>query len=1088
MTVPDMLLDRDQLDSLLELMLQIPGLDDSDVRDVRLEDVTRTLRRPVDARRFADKRHDLASIINACSACSGGLRALAHVLYEHHRGEASSRLLAWVDGLAIGVLAPPDREALRTHLVGIAVGQIAESVGELVDAAPLRSLGSWRDIPAAIRMLEELPLPDDGVHQLLTFTDRLARIVGGAKGDDLRRWIDKVAGGLGVDAVALAELRRASAVMALGGRPSATAPTQRGASPSTPGAPTGPRRSEDSGMIWGGVPFRNRNFTGRVALLDRLSDALRSGSRASVLPQTLHGMGGVGKTQLVIEYVHRHLAEYDLVWWIPAEQTATVLSSLTLLAERLGLAITEDLQQTARTVLDALAGADLAWLLVYDNADDPATLDQFVPSTGGHVVLTTRNQEWSTVGQAIEVDVFERSESIELLQRRSQQDPGGLRIRTAEANELADKLGDLPLALEQAAAWYLATSMPIAEYIDLLDSHIKDLLSEGKPSNYPVTVAAFVTLAVEKLRGTAPATAQLFELFAYLGGEPIPVSLLREGKDAEVTEPLRGTLAATIALSRTVRDLSRHGLAKIDAAQRVQVHRLVQRVLRESLSPELARTTLRNVQNMLAKANPGDPDDSGQLERQRDMGPHLGPADMIKSGDFAAREAVIDHARYLYVTGDYENSRLLAERAAAVWELDTSHPKVGPDGEQTLVARAQVANASRVLGDSKTAARVARDAYERLKANAELGPRHELTLITGNQIGADLRIAGRYREALDFDRESVTLHRDVFGPGETYTLRAQANLAVDQRMIGDFLSALELDQDIADHWEDVGGTDRRALAAYINLARNLYGIGAYRAGLQVLDRWRPALQDTLGPGHSQVLLAGRTHGLLLRKSGLLTEAAEIIRDNQERVNKRFGEKHEFAVAATVSLANVLGELGELDEALALLDDAIDKYESDFGQTHPLTLVAGVNKAIVHRARGELTEATALDERCFPALSETLGVSHPYAICAGVSLATDQAGVGDHEAALVLSEEMWLLSRESAGGPHEARDGAEHPYVLMRGINLSLDLRATGAIERADTLFEESITGLRRALGREHPTVFAIEGGNRPEGDIEAPPT
>jgi tetratricopeptide (TPR) repeat protein len=799
-------------------------------------------------------------------------------------------------------------------------------------------------------------------------------------------------------------------------------------------------------------------------------------------------MGGVGKTQLVIEYVYRHLDEYDLVWWIPAEQTASVLTSLTQLAERLGLPTTEDRQQTARTVLDALAGANLAWLLVYDNADAPGTLDQFVPSTGGHVILTTRNHEWARIGRAIEVDVFDRPESIELLQRRSLDDRSGLRISTAEADELADKLGDLPLALEQAAAWYLATAMPVSEYLELLDSHIRDLLSEGKPANYPLTVAALVTVALQQLREAAPATAQLFELFAYLGGEPVAISLLRSGKDADISEPLRGTLAASIPLSRIVRDLSRYGLAKVDAAQRVQVHRLVQRVLRDSLTQEQARLTLRNARNLLAAANPGDPDEQGELDRQREMGPHLDTADMIHAEDANGRQTILDHARYLYVVGDYENSRQLAQRAAVEWAKDTTQTDLGPDGEKTLLAQAQIANATRVLGDSALAAQLVRDAYDRMRRSPAIGPRHEFTLITGTQIGADLRIAGRYREALEFDRESVARHREIFGPGDTYTLRAQANLAVDLRMIGNFTEAFRLDQEIAEHWEDVGGTDPRALSAYINMARSYYGMGAYAAGLEVVERWLPELQDRLIPGHSRVLLGGRTHAILLRKAGRLGEAAEVMRENHERVDKRFGSPHEFAVAATVSYANVLRELGELDEADRFLADALDRYKTYFGPRHPLTLVAEVNAAIVARARGELAQARAIDERCFAELAEVLAPDHPYTLCAGNSLATDHALAGEHEDALALSTRVLQISRGLEIGGYDERNGADHPYVLMRAINLSHDMRATGALEQAAALFDESLAGLRQALGSGHPDVLAVEAGRRTEGDIESPPT
>ncbi|WP_117208409.1 FxSxx-COOH system tetratricopeptide repeat protein [Allorhizocola rhizosphaerae] len=1077
---------RGNVDLIVDALLEVPELSDSGAREALAGELRSVLHRPFDSPRPPDSRDDLVSLTKSCMAYSGGLRTLAALLRRRYPGEASSRVAVLVDDLVgASVLSPADRESLSVHLTAIGIVQVADALGELVGADELRSLQSWKDIPAAIRVMERLPLPGDGISQLLKFTSRLASVVGEPRSVELRQWINMVAGGLGADVTTLAVLGAKGEHGDAGRRQSHVPSDERTATL------TGENQPPHIGVIWGGgVPIRNRNFIGRVALLNRLSEALRSSSKASVLPQTLQGMGGVGKTQLVVEYVYRNIDEYDLVWWIPAEHTSSVLTSLSQLAERLGLTTTvEDPQQTARTVLDALSSSDLAWLLVYDNADDLGSLDQFIPSTGGHVVLTSRNQEWATVGQAIEVDVFERHESVELLQRRTQDDnTGNFRITIGEADELADKLGDLPLALEQAAAWHLATAMPINEYLTLLDTHIKDLLSEGKPPGYPVTVAAFVNLAIQELRSTAPATAQLFELFAYLGGQPIAVSLLRDGKNADVSEPLREMLGAAIPVNRAIRTLSRYGLAKVDPTQRIQVHRLVQRVLRDSLPTDLAAQAMKNVQVILAAANPGDPDEQGELHRQRELGPHIEPADLIHAESMAARQTVLDHTRYLYLVGDYENSRRLALQAAEAWEQDMSSTRLGPDGDLTLVARARAANAMRTLGDSGPAALLARDTYDRLRRNPDLGPQHEITLITGNQIGHDLRIQGRYQEALDFDQELLALHREVFGPTEVYTLRAQSNLAVDQRMVGNFAEALRLDRDVAAHWETVGAGDHRALSAYINMARSYYGMGAYQAGLDVLERWRSPLLELVGPRHSQVLLAGRTHAILLRKAGRLSEAAEIIQENQERVHNRFGLVHEFSVAINVSYANVLRELGELDEAMRQLADTLPLYEENFGSSHPLTLVALVNQAILFRACQQPDRARELDQHCYRELTRVLAPDHPYTVCAGASLATDYALAGEHEAAAELSRQMLELSTHLAGHGHEARGGARHPYALMRAINLAHDLRAIGDQQGSDALFAESIAGLREALGEDHPQITAIEQGQRTEGDIESTPT
>jgi tetratricopeptide (TPR) repeat protein len=865
-------------------------------------------------------------------------------------------------------------------------------------------------------------------------------------------------------------------------------------------------RNED--RILGDIPIRNRNFTGRSELLDRLGAALSSGTTTSVLPPALKGLGGVGKTQLVTEYVHRHIDSYDLIWWIPAEQTATVLASLTQLAERLGLPVADDQQETARTVLNRLATGDRDWLLVYDNADHPSTLRNLLPSTGGHVIVTTRVEEWSQRGVAIEVDVFFRRESIELLTKRTS-DPGGSPIAVDEADELADKLGDLPLALEQAAAWYLSTAMPIREYIDLLDKRVKELLDEGQPADYPLTVAAFVRVAVDELRTINEATAQMFSLFAFLGGEGVRQSLLNRGTNADIRQPLRQALGDSILTSKIIRDLRRYGLAKTiqrpipgasgDRTPIVQVHRLVQRVLRDTLPAAERDQAQQDVQNLLGVAKPGDPDEVGEFERQREMGPHLEPAGMIHSSTPQGRQTVLDHARYLYLVGDYENSRALADDAATAWARDESSELLGPNGQSTLLARAQVANALRALGDSERAATILRDAYDRFEANPLLGPSHPYTLITGNQLGHDLRIRGSYQEALEFDTRSLELHRSVFGEEDNYTLRVKGNVAVDYRLMGQFARALDLDDQIVGQLQHVE-YDVSMYRAQLNVVRNYYGLGAYKEAQTLLDVWMPRQERALGVEHGLVLMSERTRAITLRKLGLLDEAIRQMRANYDRTRRRFrgNPSHELSMAAGMSLANALRQDGRpelLAEALELFQASLDRYRHDFGTDHPLTLAAEVNEAIALRAAGKHPQALANDRHAFTQLRERLGVIHPYTLCAGTSLATDYAVAGDHRAALEHSEELHHLIETAAADDEvgvndraAARLRDPHPYALARDINTSHDMRAVGREDEGAALFERALAELRGVLGAEHPEVTAAVTGERLESDIEPPPT
>ncbi|WP_239313413.1 SAV_2336 N-terminal domain-related protein, partial [Frankia sp. Cj3] len=158
-------------------------------------------------------------------------------------------------------------------------------------------------------------------------------------------------------------------------------------------------RTRRSPAVWGNVPPRNPHFTGRHALLAELHTRLHEGTTA-VLPEALHGMGGVGKSQLAVEYVYRQQADYDVIWWIPAERTAQIGSALVDLAQRLHLPVGTEANIAIPAVLEALRTGEpySRWLLIFDNAEDPKAVRGFFPAGGtGRVLVTSRNMAWANV-------------------------------------------------------------------------------------------------------------------------------------------------------------------------------------------------------------------------------------------------------------------------------------------------------------------------------------------------------------------------------------------------------------------------------------------------------------------------------------------------------------------------------------------------------------------------------------------------------------------------------------------------------------------------------------------------------------------
>jgi tetratricopeptide (TPR) repeat protein len=824
--------------------------------------------------------------------------------------------------------------------------------------------------------------------------------------------------------------------------------------------------------VWGGVPPRNPNFTGRADLLADLRQQLTSKVTA-LLPHTLHGLGGVGKTQLAVEYAYQYAREYDLIWWIPSEQAALIRQAVVQLAPKLKIPVAQgdDFDQTLTAINDALRSRrDFPrWLLVFDNAIDPASLEPFLSNSNGHVLITSRNRNWATVAQMIEVDVFERSESVELLRRRLPQ------INDRDADTLADRLGDLPLALEQAAAWQATTAMPADRYIELLDQQLSALMSEEKPLDYPLPVAQAWGIAFQELTERAPAALQMLELSAFLGSEPISVRLLRNGRliADRLPEPLRTAVREEISLHRAIRDIDRYGLAKIDPSRHsMQVHRLVQAVLRDRMSGEQQEMYLQSVQALLAAANPGDPDDEQTWGRHAELSPHLVPARLVESQSNEVRRVVLDQIRYRWVQGDYLGSRELAEIAVERWRH-----VFGDEDQYTLDGGRLLAIALRSLGAIAESRELTATLYQR--ARTALGDDHEHTLSIGNSRGADLRLLGQWQIAYELDSGLLELHRQVYGVEDRATFRAANNLAVDLRLLGQFKAAREIDEENDAGLARVLGQDHPdRLRSVSNLSRDLYGLGLYEQAVQLQRDSLPVVRRVLGEDHAEVLKATRIHIATLRKIGLIIEAHEMAHLLVAQSRRRLGDGHPDTVCSMMTLSNCMAAVGEVERARYVGEDAVVAFRQQLGPDHPFTLAAITNVATVLRLLIEHPTARANDEIAVAGFERSLGPDHLYTYCAEMNYANDLAVVGDHAGALVRT-------RHALGG-FERIFTDSHPQVVVCRNNLSIDLEETGAYAEARQLRHVLPQQYRAVFGPTHPETQLMELRRRASIEIEPP--
>jgi len=331
-----------------------------------------------------------------------------------------------------------------------------------------------------------------------------------------------------VDVVGLSEGRSRAALLAgvTGGRAKPTG------TPGFPGATTGAgagtgepvRRPREVGAAIFNVPVATRTFVGRTSQLQRLGEELvGKGAVAITQVHAIHGMGGVGKTQLAARFAREHRDDYDVVWGLRAEQPATLRADLAELAAQLGL-VEASGEDEAQAVDAALLWLERSarWLVIFDNAPNPAAIGGLlVEGAGGNVVITSRTHaDWGAIGaRAVALDVWPREETVAFLRRRtSERDPDVL-------DGIADALGDLPLALEQAAAYANTQAITLSGYLHRLRDRAPELFAAGQPVGYEHTVATVWQLAFEQI-ATVPVAYELLAVCAFVGAERIPRELL----------------------------------------------------------------------------------------------------------------------------------------------------------------------------------------------------------------------------------------------------------------------------------------------------------------------------------------------------------------------------------------------------------------------------------------------------------------------------------------------------------------------------------------------------------------------------------
>jgi hypothetical protein len=818
-------------------------------------------------------------------------------------------------------------------------------------------------------------------------------------------------------------------------------------------------RPRTSPMVWGGVPPRNVNFTGREDLLAQLNDRLEPGATTAVLPQTLHGLGGVGKSQLAVEYAYRHRADFDVIWWISAELPVQIQKSLVELGQRLNLVDSNEVNVVVDVVMDALKGNTRGgrqipanWLLVFDNAEDPEKVLEYLPTGGpGRILVTSRNSQWLNLARPLEVDVFQRQESIELLQRRDPQ------LNDDDGDRLASALGDLPLAIEQAAAWRAETGMPAEEYIQLLSEKQAEMLGLPGPLDYPRSVAATWNLSLDKLRTSNPTALRILQVCAYFAPEPIPRTMFANARGVSVVPDLDRALHDRLRLNEAIRDINRYALARIDhRTNSIQMHRLVQAVLISQMTEDDQEEMRHAAHLLLAASTPDAPDDDAQWPKYGQLYPHVIASDAIECEDAGVRELVFNQTQYLYYWGEYDASRAMSQQVYDIWSVH-----MGADHPDTLKVGRWLGFMLWVVGEYRRAA----------EFNAELleihrrvfGEAHEDTIDAINSVAGDRRAEGDFNGALELSRAIHQRCIERFGDYDPLTINAAHNLGVSLRLSGLFAEALTSDQQTWGRKVEIYGTDHLlSLLTEVAITLDRLESGDYLEARTEHEDIVARYRTLYGPLHHTTLRVIRLQSGVCRKAGDHMGAIEAADEAYQGLASRYGPDHPETVAAALSRSINFRQAGDLDQAFQVGTDVLSRYQRTLGAGHPHTLSGRTGLAVVHRLLGQVAEARKLNEEALRGFRGLLGEDHPSTIVVAINLASDLFALGEVQAAYDLDIETTERAARVLGD--------DHLTTLAGKANLAQDLRALGREQEGNALRTDVVTKTARRMSNAHPAV------------------
>ncbi len=651
--------------------------------------------------------------------------------------------------------------------------------------------------------------------------------------------------------------------------------------------------------LWNVLLSRNPFFTGQEHVLSQLASLLQSEQKTALTqPQAITGLGGIGKTQVALEYAYRHRQDYHAVLWGRADTREALISTFVSIARLLELPQQDEQDQmvTVEAVKAWLAERS-KWLFILDNVDELALVKEFIPPAfQGHLLLTTRAQVMGEVAHKLEVEVMPPENGALLLLRRAgllapdasleQAAPADVMV----AKELSEEMGGLPLALAQAGAYIEEVSCTPQDYRRLYQIRRTELLKErgGVMPDHPEAVATTWSLAFQKVEQGNPAASDLLRFCAYLAPDAIPEEIISNGAP-HLGPQLAPVAADPYLLNEAIQALGAYSLLSRDSRTHLlSVHRLVKAVLRESMTTEAEKVWKQRV---VLAVNAGCPNvqDVAQWEACEQWLPHaLVCATWIEQEQINIVESaalLLLAGYYLHHRARYGEAEPLYQRALAIHEQ-----QLRPEDPDTAIFLNNLGSLYCDQGKYEQAEPLYRRALE--IREQVLGPEHLHTADSLNNLGLLYYKQGKYEQAEPLYRRALAIYEQQLGPEHLHTAGSLNNLAMLYREQGKYGEAEPLHRRALEIREQVLGPEHLHTADSLNnLGFLYYKQGKYEQAEPLYRRALAIYEQQLGPEHptTQIFRRGYYALVFVQKMVLIKDIVGLRRGPWKRIFGRFSQ-------------------------------------------------------------------------------------------------------------------------------------------------------------------------------------------------------